>query len=171
MLKFRKILNPLRKCCCNIINIIIAQWAKLRKKIATFLSLFIFTTFSVHTFSWCGKSLLGITKVTRYIRLTHIHCPDAGAFTNYVEKTRQVGGSQKCQPGVGRWLRMGIIWSTQFLIALLHQTQCSGMTHFTYMSFRSHISNLFLKSARCIRAIAVDEKGSCTTIYQVLTFS
>ena len=69
--------------CCNIINIIIAQWAKLRKKIATFLSLFIFTTFSVHTFTWCGKSLLSITKVTRNIRLTHIHYPDVRAFTNY----------------------------------------------------------------------------------------
>ena len=68
---------------CNIINIIIAQWAKLRKKSVTFLSLFIFTTFSVHTFTWCGKSLLGITKVTRNIRLIHIHYAIVGAFTTY----------------------------------------------------------------------------------------
>ena len=64
-----------------------------------------------------------------------------GAFTNYVDKMRQVGNLgngflltvkkfiHKSQPGPGqvcRWSRMGQIWSTQFMNTSLFSTKGRG---------------------------------------------
>ena len=71
----------------------------------------------------------------------------------------------KCQPGVGRLVRMGKLWSTQFVNAPLLQTQCSGMTHFS--DVLPHLPNLSLKSAVSDLLLftqpTVHEKGCCTT--------
>ena len=148
---------------CNIINIIIAQWAKLRKKIATFLSLFIFTTFSVHTFTWCGKSLLGITKVSRNIRLTHIHYLDAGAFTNYrIDMTHfsvvlpQLSNLflkstvSELLPFTNEVYSTTIFWSTSFLSTLCLAIFCD-FYHFVKLIICINCHNLrnFYSTQKC----------------------